>query len=66
MPGGNWCADCPTDVNVDAEGVQELAGAAIENLSRHKPNMKHVLRRIVSVQRQAQVCALMDDFSNFF
>lgn len=61
VPGGNWCADCPTDVNINAEGVQELANAAIENLSRHKPNMKHVLRRIVSVQRQAQVRIVLSD-----
>ncbi|XP_077300833.1 uncharacterized protein LOC143921405 [Arctopsyche grandis] len=52
---GGWCANCPTDINTSAIGVQELADDAIIHLSRHKPNSKHTLRKIVNVQRQAQI-----------
>lgn len=55
---GGWCANCPTDINTSAIGVQELADDAIIHLSRHKPNSKHTLRKIVNVQRQTQVCVL--------
>lgn len=54
-PGGSWCADCPTDINPNAEGVPDLVGGALQHLDRHLPEEKHSLRKVLRVQRQAQV-----------
>ncbi|XP_049877751.1 uncharacterized protein LOC126374986 isoform X2 [Pectinophora gossypiella] len=49
------CIGCSSRVDPTAPGVQELANLGVIQLNRHEPNTRHVLDKVLTVERQVQV-----------
>ncbi|KAM3958113.1 LOW QUALITY PROTEIN: uncharacterized protein ACR2FA_007904 [Aphomia sociella] len=53
--GDIGCIGCGSDVDPNAEGVNELAIIGVRQLDRHDPAVKHSLNSVLEVKRQVQV-----------